>query len=359
METSRTSYRGALLWMKDVSQELDPDTYKRLEKFRKVQTQVKNSKLTFDKLKLDTCQKIDLLSASRCNMFSRILATYQNTLVQFWEKTARTLTHVSECFRGYQHYEFSMLKELTEPSKKLAEETSKASSGIDSSNPDENDKDQSLFFDGEYHDEESSPKKELNQKSKEIPRSDSLFNLMDASMKLDQETLIDVTEQNQPHLENSANSHQLSSDLISSSHDLLTNNPEIDDSEKDDLTLLNEILDIPTSSSDSVMNATSHKSVAQTNGDQKTVENVTEKVEKQLEETGAKKKVSKNVITRKKLLTYAPTAAILKRDTFTVVELRKKDMSAWYGLFADLDPLANPDAVGPGADVAMNEQRNC
>ncbi|KAG1655886.1 Islet cell autoantigen 1 [Nymphon striatum] len=329
METSRTSYRGALLWMKDVSQELDPDTYKRLEKFRKVQTQVKNSKLTFDKLKLDTCQKIDLLSASRCNMFSRILATYQNTLVQFWEKTARTLTHVSECFRGYQHYEFSMLKELTEPSKKLAEETSKASSGIDSSNPDENDKDQSLFFDGEYHDEESSPKKELNQKSKEIPRSDSLFNLMDASMKLDQETLIDVTEQNQPHLENSANSHQLSSDLISSykSHDLLTNNPEIDDSEKDDLTLLNEILDIPTSSSDSVMNATSHKSVAQTNGDQKTVENVTEKVEKQLEETGAKKK--------------------------------KKDMSAWYGLFADLDPLANPDAVGPGADVAMNEQRNC
>lgn len=36
MEAARNSYRGALLWMKDVSQELDPDTYKRLEKFRKV-----------------------------------------------------------------------------------------------------------------------------------------------------------------------------------------------------------------------------------------------------------------------------------------------------------------------------------
>lgn len=36
METARTEYRGALLWMKDVSQELDPDTYKQLEKFRKV-----------------------------------------------------------------------------------------------------------------------------------------------------------------------------------------------------------------------------------------------------------------------------------------------------------------------------------
>lgn len=36
MEQSRTEYRGALLWMKDVSQELDPDTHKQMEKFRKV-----------------------------------------------------------------------------------------------------------------------------------------------------------------------------------------------------------------------------------------------------------------------------------------------------------------------------------
>ena len=36
METARTEYRGALMWMKDVSEVLDPDTYKQLEKFRKV-----------------------------------------------------------------------------------------------------------------------------------------------------------------------------------------------------------------------------------------------------------------------------------------------------------------------------------
>lgn len=36
MEQCRTDYRGALLWMKDVSQELDPDTHKQMEKFRKV-----------------------------------------------------------------------------------------------------------------------------------------------------------------------------------------------------------------------------------------------------------------------------------------------------------------------------------
>ena len=36
MEIARTEYRGALLWMKDISENLDPDTYKQLEKFRKV-----------------------------------------------------------------------------------------------------------------------------------------------------------------------------------------------------------------------------------------------------------------------------------------------------------------------------------
>ena len=53
------------MWMKNVSTELDPDTYKQLEKFRKVQGHVKQSKARFDKLKLDCLQKVDLLAASR------------------------------------------------------------------------------------------------------------------------------------------------------------------------------------------------------------------------------------------------------------------------------------------------------
>ena len=36
MEKTRTEYRGALMWMKNISTELDPDTYKQLDKFRKV-----------------------------------------------------------------------------------------------------------------------------------------------------------------------------------------------------------------------------------------------------------------------------------------------------------------------------------
>ena len=38
MELSRAEYRGALLWMRDVSERLDPDAEKRLHKFRLVDT---------------------------------------------------------------------------------------------------------------------------------------------------------------------------------------------------------------------------------------------------------------------------------------------------------------------------------
>ena len=78
--------------------------------FLQVQAQVRTTKLKFDKLKNDVCQKIDLLGASRCNLFSHTLATYQNTLLHYWEKTSRTMSAVQEGFRGYQHYEFNMLK---------------------------------------------------------------------------------------------------------------------------------------------------------------------------------------------------------------------------------------------------------
>lgn len=98
METARTNYRGALMWMKNVSEELDPDMYKKLDKFRRVQTQVKKSKVVFDRLKLACMQKVDLLAASRCNMLSHVLAAYQDTLLQFWERTARFVTVFLFCF---------------------------------------------------------------------------------------------------------------------------------------------------------------------------------------------------------------------------------------------------------------------
>ncbi|KAF5899095.1 islet cell autoantigen 1-like isoform X2, partial [Clarias magur] len=111
MEQARTEYRGALLWMKDVSQELDPDTHKQMEKFRKVQVQVRLTKTSFDKLKNDVCQKVDLLGASRCNLLSHVLTNYQTTLLHSWEKTSHTMAAIHESFKGCQPYERSAQKE--------------------------------------------------------------------------------------------------------------------------------------------------------------------------------------------------------------------------------------------------------
>ncbi|XP_061530779.1 islet cell autoantigen 1 [Phycodurus eques] len=105
MEKSRTEYRGALLWMKDVSAELDPDTRKQMDKFRKVQAEVRSTKHIFDQLKTDVCQKVDLLGASRCNLLSHMLATYQTTLLHFWEKTSHTMAAIHENLRGCPRYE--------------------------------------------------------------------------------------------------------------------------------------------------------------------------------------------------------------------------------------------------------------
>ncbi|XP_068751425.1 islet cell autoantigen 1-like [Montipora capricornis] len=112
MEQSRTDYRAALLWMANISKELDPEEYKRLDKFREVQGQVRKGKKKFEKLKVDVMQKIDLLSASRCNLLSSTLAAYQQALLKFWENTSRTMTQVSEQFKGLPTYQFQMLKSL-------------------------------------------------------------------------------------------------------------------------------------------------------------------------------------------------------------------------------------------------------
>ncbi|XP_012283450.1 islet cell autoantigen 1 [Orussus abietinus] len=145
MEKARTEYRAALSWMKNISQELDPDTSKQLERFRKVQVRVRRGKASFDNLALDCLQKVDLLAAARCNMFSHALVLYQNTLLDFTKKSTRAFSTIANSFKGYQHYDFMVVRELVEPSSKLAQETG--------GNDILEDKDKLLFFDTDYHDD--------------------------------------------------------------------------------------------------------------------------------------------------------------------------------------------------------------
>ncbi|XP_046807586.1 islet cell autoantigen 1 isoform X1 [Lucilia cuprina] len=138
MEKERTEYRAALEWMKSASTELDPDTGRGLEKFRTAQSHVRNAKQIFDNLSMDSIQKIDLLAAARCNMFSHVLVSYMTELKQFAQKTNTTFEAISKALEQRPKYDFCVLKELTQHEGN--------SDNLNDSKGSPFDKDQSLFF---------------------------------------------------------------------------------------------------------------------------------------------------------------------------------------------------------------------
>lgn len=114
LEDSRSQYRASLLWMKDISEKLNPDVYRQLDRFRRVQAKVKEGKRTFDGMQMDVVQKIDLLMASRCNLMNQILAPYQTILLQTFERNHNNLKSVDGIIRNEDiyEYEFKTLKQL-------------------------------------------------------------------------------------------------------------------------------------------------------------------------------------------------------------------------------------------------------
>ncbi|XP_066992144.1 islet cell autoantigen 1 isoform X2 [Anabrus simplex] len=315
MEKVRTEYRASLSWMKNVSQELDPDTYKQLERFRKVQGQVRRSKLRFDQLKLDCLQKVDLLAAARCNMFSHALILYQNSLLQFAEKTANTFTTISNSFKGYQHYEFSIVKELTEPSLKLAEMTSQGEEEGDKAASTE-DQDKLLFFEAEYHDTvEDDTSKKNEETSEGQTKSESLENLFPT-----EPVLLDLGAEPPP---------LTTSDIKMADQDLL---------------LLDEILHAETNSSsfgtewDAVFGCT-----------KKEDEGETFLPSRLLDQFAA---LSLPDPVPEPAASPMPTSA----TPTGVKDKGQEKRAAWFNLFADLDPLADPDALGRKAG---EDDRHC
>lgn len=114
LENKRSKYRASLLWMKNVSENLDPDVYRQLDKFRRVQNQVRSEKKAFDATQMDVVQKIDLLMASRCNLLNQILSSYQTILLETFEKNLQNFESVEEIIKKQDiyEYEFKQLKEL-------------------------------------------------------------------------------------------------------------------------------------------------------------------------------------------------------------------------------------------------------
>ncbi|XP_062278776.1 islet cell autoantigen 1 [Scomber scombrus] len=302
MEQSRTEYRGALLWMKDVSQELDPDTHKQMEKFRKVQAQVRSTKTSFDKLKNDVCQKVDLLGASRCNLLSHVLTTYQTTLLHFWEKTSHTMAAIHESFKGCQHYEFSTLKTLQDPMDKLSKKKAKkkikaeAKDGkkaeatddqlISLVNENSSDKTREVDFLGiSEPDCEKDSTALLNEILGGLSVDEGDFSREWTEVFGEAEEGTSAASSGPMETQQKENSFFLPSQLLDQSLNNLQSS----------LSDWSRIVPQP------VAPATEHSSGANQN----------------------------------------PSKPAVKETTGT-----SKDLSAWFNLFADLDPLSNPDAVG-------------
>ncbi|NP_001239195.1 islet cell autoantigen 1 isoform 2 [Mus musculus] len=289
MEQYRTEYRGALLWMKDVSQELDPDLYKQMEKFRKVQTQVRLAKKNFDKLKMDVCQKVDLLGASRCNLLSHMLATYQTTLLHFWEKTSHTMAAIHESFKGYQPYEFTTLKSLQDPMKKLVEKEGKKTSWRENREAVAPEPRQLISLEDEHKDS-SAYKRPIDE-------------LLDGKPE---EACLGPT----------------------------AGTPEPESGDKDDLLLLNEIF-----STSCLDEGEFSREWAAVFGDDQLKEPAPMGAQG---EPDPKPQIGSG---------FLPSQLLdqnMKDLQASLQEPAKaaSDLTAWFSLFADLDPLSNPDAVG-------------
>ncbi|NXM49070.1 ICA69 protein, partial [Gymnorhina tibicen] len=337
MEQYRTEYRGALLWMKDVSQELDPDLYKQMEKFRKVQAQVRHAKLNFDKLKTDVCQKVDLLGASRCNLLSHVLTTYQTTLLHFWEKTSHTMAAIHESFKGYQPYEFTMLKSLQDPMNKLTEKAEKDDLQSESTSSVEDQQSQKmycyfstleLFFQFFSY----SFKLRLISLDEESHTKESNYSADDGK---------DVISTLQGHCNRQQNSGAIDELLDlqpeeNASKEKFVRSLEPEPGDKDDMVLLNEILNA--SSLDEGEFSKEWTAVFGQAADL-TMNSSTRDGEN----------TSSSAVPAPS--GYLPSQLLDQNMNDLQSSLHEstknpKDLTAWFSLFADLDPLSNPDAVG-------------
>ncbi|XP_062954852.1 islet cell autoantigen 1 isoform X6 [Cynocephalus volans] len=313
MEQYRTEYRGALLWMKDVSQELDPDLYKQMEKFRKVQTQVRLAKKNFDKLKMDVCQKVDLLGASRCNLLSHMLATYQTTLLHFWEKTSHTMAAIHESFRGYQPYEFTTLKSLQDPMKKLVEKEEKKITQQKSAEAAVQEPSQLISLEDENQHKESSSFKTEDGKS-----------------------ILSALDKSSTHHSRSGPVDELLDMKPEEGAGLgpMTGTPEPEGAEKDDLLLLSEIFN-----ASSLEEGDFSKEWAAVFGDDRLKEPAPLAA---LGELDPKPQAGSGFLPSQLLdQNMKDLQASLQEPSKAA-----SDLTAWFSLFADLDPLSNPDAVG-------------
>ncbi|KFB42219.1 AGAP006627-PA-like protein [Anopheles sinensis] len=349
MEKERTEYRAALSWMKSVSIQLDPDTGRGLEKFRKAQRHVKGAKTKFDKYTLDCLEKIDLLAAARCNMFSHALVGYQNAILQFAKKTDETYKNTLKSLAKDPHYNFSILKELTQANPD-EEEKEECPQDASKENHDQADDDQMLFFKDEYKDDVE-PQAQKQKSSKEKILKDvalEIDSLLSGVPDLSAATAGAAEHKNAP--EGSA------VDLLGLSLDdefsdfMSTPAPFLPSTLLTNCSLINPGLDFDTTMpladrtplflQDEQTSPAEAAGVGGAKSSEKASDIFSSLLNSFSKQSTASTPASGKVTSEEK------NSRISKTTT--------KDLSGWYQLFAELDPLSNPDAIPSKSDAPQN-----
>ncbi|CAG2179488.1 unnamed protein product [Oppiella nova] len=296
-------------------------------------------------------------------MYSHALVGYQNSSLQFWEKSSKTMSAVADSFKGYQYYEFTTLKELTETSKKLAEDTSSCDDirKIFDDNDEDEDKDRLIFFEADYRDDDSSKAgNKENKKSKLFGKKPSTLGANKAKSanpkraSSDSKANNSLLDLNFDSKEDKSLKQTSNATEAQQNQDILT----LSDGKTDDLSLLNEILNAPTAP----VIAASGGGVGATGGGASNAGGVDLFMPSQLIDLNSfnyssnPMKASMNpMTTRKEKLEEMNKKVNLNANKDKAK--KTEELSSWFNLFADLDPLANPDAIGKKADQI--EDRNC
>ncbi|XP_058868084.1 islet cell autoantigen 1-like protein isoform X3 [Acipenser ruthenus] len=265
MEQSRTEYRGALLWMKDVSQELDPDTFKQMEKFRKSLQDPMNKLLDQgEKKKGKKKMKENKISKKTPDMDDQLISLDDENHNEPSSPAAALKTHGKDILSGFEDVDLSG-KENTAPQDLLIDSSQEHDGG---------DKDEMAF---------------MNEILNTSPLEDEDFSKEWQAVFGEDSSLssANTSAAEEPFHDDPSSSGFLPSQLLDQNMNHLQ-----------------------ASFADWAVSSTqpaAPQSIEQSDGS------------------------NQNIIT-KTSVKETPKPA--------------KDLSAWFSLFADLDPLSNPDAVG-------------
>lgn len=265
-------------------------------------------------------------------MFSHSLVAYQQSLMDFFTKTTDTFQTTITALDKEPHYSFTILKELTQ-----SEPTAAAAASAEDDNLQPNDSvdsDQMLFFKDDYKDEEN--KKDSIKDDGKTKKKKKKESVVTTSAVMDTggaviETLIDIASELPATMSllNECASGADTSDLLG-----LTNDDDFGDFVSSSsaaaafmpsqLLLSADLCDLNADhfkreSSDPMAESDTTKSRSSIMELFKGMP----KLNKSEQESGKAAEKSKKLVTEKS----------------------KSNKANWYDLFADLDPLANPDSM--------------